>query len=385
MDEVLKDRSGYFAMNRIFGYEPRIAVALIENLGSAAAVFEMGKEELDILLGPYSKYRRHISREALEKAADELLKLEADGIRFITRSDSCFPSSLKECDDCPAGLFIRSGTSPEEVFDAPLFISIVGTRDLSPYGKEWCRRIVAAIASCREKPVIVSGLAIGADITAHLAALEYGLATIGILPCGVDDVYPPRHRHYASAIASAPKSALVTDYPPGTAPTASTFLRRNRIIAGMSPATIVIESKLKGGAMITAKLAFSYGRDVYALPGRADDVRSQGCNYLIKGRMAEAVFDENSLIEALGLNGRYVRRRFDCGEAVRRFSGRVNPEMLSRIEAVLRLISKHRGICIDEIGRSLGMEYRDVAIVTGLLENDGIIKIDLMQRCVISV
>lgn len=385
MDEVQKERCGYYAMNRIFGYEPMVAVAIIENLGSAARVFEMDDEELDLVLGPYSKYRKHINRDALAKAGDELMEMERKGIRFITRNDSCFPSSLLECDDCPAGLFIRSGSSPEEVFDAPAFVSVVGTRDISPYGREWCRRLVAAIASCRKKPVIVSGLAIGADITAHLAALEYGLPTIGILPCGVNDVYPSRHRHYAAEIASAQGSALVTDYPPGTMPTASTFLRRNRIIAGMSFATIVIESKVKGGAMITANLAFSYGRELYALPGRADDIRSMGCNYLIKARMAEAIFDENTLIESLGFDGRYRRRGLNISEAVKRFAGNVDSKTLGMLEAVLKLVVKHRGISIDEIGRSLGIGYRDIAVVTGLLENDGIIKIDLMQRCVISV
>lgn len=380
-----KERAGYYALNKIFGYEPRIAAALVENLGSAAAVFEIEGKDLDILLGPYSKYRKHIGPETLEKSAEELHKMETSGIKFITMEDDCFPQSLKECSDCPSGLFIRSGSTPEEIMSGPLFISVVGTRDISLYGREWARRIVEAMASCREKPVIVSGLAIGADISAHLAALECGLPTIGILPCGITDIYPPRHRGYAAQIASAPKSALITDFPPGTAPTASTFLRRNRIIAGLSSATIVIESKVKGGAMITANLAFSYGREVYALPGRADDLRSLGCNYLIKNGIAEAVFDENGLIESLKMNGRYRRRDFDCKKIISRYAETMDEPMLGRTGAVLKTIKSHRGISMDELSSTLGIGYKEIAVITGILENDGIIKIDLMQRCVISV
>lgn len=385
MEKTQKERAGYYALNKIFGYEPRIAATLVENLGSAAAIFEMEDKDLDILLGPYSRYRKHIGPEILEKSAEELHKMEASGMKFITMEDECFPQNLKECSDCPSGLFIRSGSAPEEILSGAIFISVVGTRDISFYGREWGRRIVEAMASCREKPVIVSGLAIGSDITAHLAALECGLPTIGILPCGISDIYPPRHRGYAAQIASAPKSALITDFPPGTAPTASTFLRRNRIIAGLSYATIVIESKVKGGAMITANLAFSYGRDVYALPGRADDLRSLGCNYLIKNRIAEAVFDENELIESLKLDGRYRRREFDWKGIIGRYAETMDEPMLSRTSAVLKTIKDHRGICMDELSSALEMEYKEIAVITGILENDGIIKIDLMQRCVISV
>lgn len=385
MEKIKKERAGYYALNKIFGYEPRIATTLIENLGSAAAVFDMSGKDLDMILGPYSRYRNKIGPEILEKSAEELHEMEASGIKFITMNDEHFPQNLKECSDCPSGLFIRSCSTPEEIISGSLFISVVGTRDISLYGREWARRIVEALASCREKPVIVSGLAIGADITAHLAALECGLPTIGVLPCGINEIYPSRHKKYAAQIASAHKSALITDFPPGTIPTASTFLRRNRIIAGMSLATIVIESKIKGGAMITANLAFSYGREVYALPGRADDLRSLGCNYLIKSKIAEAVFDENGLIESLKMNGRYKRREFDWEKTISRYSETMDEPMLSRTGAVLKAIKSHRGISMDELSSTLGIGYKEIAVITGILENDGIIKIDLMQRCVISV
>ena len=180
-------------------------------------------------------------------------------------------------------------------------VAVVGTRDISPYGREWCERIVHALARTSPKPLIVSGLAIGTDICAHKAALEASLPTIAVMATGTDTIYPYRHRQIAEKMSGTQGCALVTDYPPGTAPLPVNFLRRNRIIAGLSHATILVESKIKGGGMMTCRLAFSYDRDVYALPGRADDLRSQGCNHLIRARMAEPLTSEEDIIDSLGL------------------------------------------------------------------------------------
>ena len=126
------------------------------------------------------------------------------------------------------------------------------------YGREFCTRIVRTLAQAPDRPAIVSGLALGVDITAHLAALDAGLPTIAVIPVGIDDIYPPSHRIAAGRIAAAEGSAIVTDYPPGTAPLQINFIRRNRIIAGLSEATVVVESKAKGGSLVTANIAFSY-------------------------------------------------------------------------------------------------------------------------------
>ena len=176
-----------------------------------------------------------------------------------------------DCPDCPIGLYIRSNSDIEEIFDDAPCISIVGTRDISPYGDEWCKRIVHSLAEAPIKPVIVSGLAYGVDICAHQAALDAGLRTIAVIPTGIDDLYPYYHRRIAERIASTPGCALISDFPLKTSPQAATFLRRNRIIAGLSAATILVESKQKGGGMITCSTAFSYGREAWVLPGRIGD------------------------------------------------------------------------------------------------------------------
>ena len=187
-------------LSRIFGYEPRKGLELIRAAGSAAAVFDLKKEELLALTGPYSAFTSRINRRELDFTAAELERLEKRGCSYLEISDSRFPEMLKECEDPPLGLYIRSDSAVESLFDDSPHIAVVGTRDISLYGSEWCRKIVAALSKAKHKPVIVSGLALGTDITAHQAALEGGLHTIGVLPTGIDEVYPRRHEYAAERI-----------------------------------------------------------------------------------------------------------------------------------------------------------------------------------------
>jgi DNA processing protein len=235
--EINYEKACHCALNRIFGFEPKIALALISHLGGAGEVFRLGRKEIDSLLGPHSKYAGSISDEAVDKAYIELETLERYGIRFIGWGEDNYPELLKECEDPPTGLYIKSSSPIEELWNNRRMISIIGTRDLSPYGKEWCERIVSSLAdtSSENRPTIVSGLALGVDICAHNAALKYGLPTIAVMATGPETIYPSRHRTAGERIAQTSGSALITDYPPETAPLAIHFLRRNRIIAGMSP------------------------------------------------------------------------------------------------------------------------------------------------------
>lgn len=372
------------ALNRIFGYEPRAALALLNRYGSAAAVFERPAGEIDGLLGPYSKYTGMVNAAALEKEERELGWLEGLGCRFLPYTHPDFPQLLKECEDPPAGLYYKSASSPAEIFGAGAYVAIVGTRDASPYGREWCERTVKALAQAPLRPVIVSGLAFGIDITAHRAALENGLPTIAVLPGGIDEVYPRAHQAIAANITRTPGCALITDYPPGTGPVAFTFLRRNRIIAALSRATILIESKAHGGGLITCGLASGYGREVYALPGRIDDFRSAGCNALIAEKTAEAIVNLAGLGAQLGL-GRYnLRKGSDLAESVRRRYAALPAEESSALLKLAMAVRKNRGASLDELCGLLKMPYSEVAGLAGVLEGDGIICTDLMQRCTIN-
>ncbi len=373
-----------YALGRIFGFHPVTAHALLEAFGSAAAVFSLGYSGLVEALGAGHKDLDKINDREYEAAEKELREVEASGARFLCTNDPCFPSLLNECSDRPVGIYVRSDSPDEEIFNSGRrYISVVGTRDISPYGIEWCSRIVGAMCGSKERPVIVSGLALGTDITAHRKALDMGLSTIAVLPTGIDAVYPYRHNADARRIIRTPGCALITDYPPGTSPVPFNFLRRNRLIAGLSEATILIESKIKGGGMMTARLAFSYARDVYALPGRAEDIRSQGCNALIKEKIAEAIISEDSLMDSLGLSRAKgtARKKADREILTEKFSENCGPDDIDRLASVLLAIRQSRGADVEQISRICSLEYKKTAELVSLLECDGLITVDLMQRC----
>lgn len=373
------------ALNRIFGFEPKVAHALISNIGSASEIFSLPDKDLNMLIGAWSKYKGKICRKALDDASEELERLSGNGITFIGHTEAGYPELLAECDDAPVGLYIRSRTPADRLFCYERSIAVVGTRDISPYGQEWCGRIVQGLGSSSEKPAIISGLALGTDICAHREAIASGLPTIAVMATGPEDIYPYRHRGFAEMMADTEGCALITDYPPGTAPLAIHFLRRNRIIAGLSDTTILIESRIKGGGMMTSRLAFSYNRDVYALPGRIDDPRSQGCNLLIKGKVAEAIDSVQGLTDSLGLQtGRKRNSITDTDFLGGIFGGKAGPETITELSDILKTIRKHRGITLDDLSAITGSPYSIIARLTGMLEMEGLITIDLLQRCTIS-
>lgn len=385
MDRRLLERISAAALNDIFGYEPKLSHHIIDVLGSAEAVFSLSDSQKAEAFGPYSRFLPRINDSSLEKAQRQIEDLESRGNRVISIFEDDYPALLRECEDAPLVLYVRSSSPPEEIFNVRPAISVVGTRDISLYGKEWCSRIVGAISRAQDKPVIVSGLAIGVDINAHMAALAFGLPTIAVLPVGIEDVYPRRHRVAAEKIAASRGSAIITDYPPGTNAIAVNFLRRNRIIAGISQATILVESKSKGGGTMTARLAAGYGRELFALPGRIDDIRSEGCNLLLREKLAEPIVSLDELPESLGL-GKYNRRNSrSLEEEIAARYGRSLPEQdLAMITAICMAVKKNRGISIDELCAMLGCTYHETVRLTGLLETDRFIDIDLLQRCVIN-
>lgn len=362
------------ALNKIFGFNPALGLRLAEHFGGASGVFLADKDELALILKPGSIYWSKINQDTVSEVCLELQKLEKENCRFLCIADERFPELLKDCHDAPAGLYIKSDTPPEEIFNRRTAIGVIGTRDITSYGTEWCTKIVAAFGRAEVKPMIVSGLALGTDITAHNAALDNGLPTIAVLPTGIDTVYPFRHGWAADKIAGSPGSALVTDYPPGTVPKAINFLRRNRIIAGLSDAVILIESRTKGGGLMTCKLAYSYNRDVFALPGRIDDTCSGGCNSLIREKMAEPVIDIDTLVSALGLGHAAASGITDIKTyTFRRYLHETGYATATALATIAETIQKNRDATDEDISALTGMDYGDVAELTGRLAYDGLI------------
>lgn len=373
-------------MNRIFGFEPKIGHSIISHLGCASEAFRLSEKEVSLLLGPYSKYKGRLNRRALEDAAEELETLSRQDISFTGFTEQDYPELLADCEDAPLGLYVRSRTPAGRLFAPGRRIAVVGTRDISPYGQEWCSRIVNGLGTSPERPAVISGLALGTDICAHREAVASGLPTIAVMATGPDAVYPYRHREFAEELASTEGCALITDYPPGTAPLAIHFLRRNRIIAGLSEATVLVESRIKGGGMMTARLAFSYNREVYALPGRIDDPRSQGCNHLIKEKVAEPFDGVEGLLNGLGIRaGRGGAKVSDMELISEAFGPSADKETLAELKIMVETIRKNRGMNLDDLSVRTGLGYSRTMTLAGMLEMKGIISMDLLQRCTVNV
>lgn len=270
------------------------AKRLIEMAGSASLLFEQSKEWVAKgLLAPNwgDELRNQAHRSYAEAVCEEA---EQKGVELIPLASSRYPRRLKECEDAPILLYYKGDTN----LDTCRIISIVGTRLISPYGREMCQRIVSDLAAFDSSILVVSGLAYGVDVEAHTAALKCGLNTLGVLAHGLDQIYPSRHRNIAVQMVA--KGGLLTEFPFNTHPTRFSFVSRNRIVAGLSDATIVIESAQKGGSLITADLANGYNRDCFAVPGRVSDQLSVGCNQLIKEDKAILIESGVDVINYLG-------------------------------------------------------------------------------------
>lgn len=257
------------------------AKKLIAYCGSAEAVFSEKRSALEKVPGigivNASRIIDHKS-EALATGEQELVFIVKNNIRATCFNDNDFPKRLSHCEDGPIVLFSKGDFD----YNSQKVISIVGTRKATDYGKDFCEQLIASLKP--HNPLIVSGLAFGIDICAHKEALKNNLPTIGVTAHGLDRLYPSQHKSIADEMLS--NGGLVTEFLSGTKPDRENFPKRNRVVAGLADAIIVIESSKKGGSLITAELGNSYNRDVFALPGRITDSQSEGCNALIKQNKA---------------------------------------------------------------------------------------------------
>ncbi|TKC06354.1 DNA-processing protein DprA [Pedobacter frigoris] len=266
---------------------------LLGHFGSAEAIFKAKRHELLQVSGIGPQTAGHIlNNNALQEAEKQLRFVEQHQVKVLFFTDDDYPKRLRNCFDAPILLYYKGTVD----LNHPRIISVVGTRRATEYGRQLCRQLAEALASYNV--IIVSGLAFGIDIAAHKESLANDIPTIGVLAHGLDRIYPPLHQPVAQKMAL--NGGLLTEFPLKTIPDKENFPQRNRIIAGISDATILVEATAKGGALITADIANSYNRDVYAFPGRATDVSSEGCNFLIKTNRAALINHTKDLIYQLG-------------------------------------------------------------------------------------
>ena len=280
------------ALQKVEGVGDIVAKKLLTHCGDAATIFNSKASQLTSIDGIGSVLISKLKdKSVFAKAEAELKYIENNEIKVSYFQDKTYPERLKHCIDGPLLLF-STGTID---FNNRKIISIVGTRKITSYGTEFCKSLISELAPLN--PIIVSGFAYGVDIVAHQAAIENDLQTIGIVAHGLDQIYPSSHKKYVSKMEQ--NGGFMTEYWSGTNPEKENFVKRNRIVAGISEATIVIESAIKGGSLITANLANDYNRDVFAVPGRTSDKLSLGCNNLIKTQKANLLTSAADLVYIL--------------------------------------------------------------------------------------
>jgi len=280
----------YIAIDLIPGIGSTLAKRLIAYCGSAQAVFAAKNNNLQKIPGIGALLSKEIvSQQVLWQAEKEMEFIRKHHINAYCYTDNDYPERLRQCEDGPVVFFSKGNID----FNRDKFLSVVGTRNATAYGQSVCEKIIGRLAELGHQAVIVSGLAYGIDICAHRAALNYGLDTVAVMATGLNQIYPGSHTATARQIIA--HGALISDFTSDTKLDRKNFLKRNRIIAGLSDATLVIESQAKGGALITADLAQSYNRDVFAVPGRVGDLFSEGCNNLIRQNKAALVQNAEEL------------------------------------------------------------------------------------------
>ncbi len=278
------------------------AKALIETFGKAENIFKARKKELSAIenIG-LIKATSIKAFDNFKAAEDEIKFIEKYKIQPLFITDKNYPQRLLNCYDSPTLLYYRGNAD----LNVSKIISIIGTRSNTDYGKQVTEKLIVELKNLNV--LIVSGLAFGIDAIAHKATLQNQLQTVAVLAHGLHTIYPHQHKTLAKDILQ--HGGLLTEFRNGDKPDKHNFPKRNRIVAGMADATIVIETAVKGGSMITAELANNYNRDVFALPGRTTDSKSAGCNYLIQNNKAILFTDANELIESLGWQSKKINRK----------------------------------------------------------------------------
>jgi len=284
---------------------------LLDELGSATAVFEHRKDVLDILPQANKKLLDALALMEIQipRAEEELNFTQENHIQCLYLKDDAYPIRMRECPDAPLLVYYKGSAN----LNARHVLAIVGTRQITEYGKDLCMHFVRDLSQMCPDALIISGLAYGVDIHAQRAALDNGLNTVGVVAHGLDQIYPRAHQETARKMLG--QGGLLTEFMSRTNPDKKNFVQRNRIVAGISDCAIIVESALKGGSLITAEIADSYHRDVFAFPGRVNDNCSKGCNELIRSNRAQLISNAEDFIQSMGWESE-VKRKEQLGKGI---------------------------------------------------------------------
>ncbi|MCX6295217.1 MAG: DNA-processing protein DprA [Bacteroidetes bacterium] len=335
-----------------------LAKRLISHCGSVKAVFEEKKNALEKISGIGEIIAKAIvNQKVFNRAEEEIKFIEKNEITPLFYLDKEYPKRLTHCEDSPVLLYFKGKAN----MNSEKVISIVGTREATDYGKQQCEKLIADLAIYN--PIIVSGLAYGIDICAHKAAMENNLTTICGLAHGLDKIYPAIHTQAATKMLE--NGGWLSDFTSNVIPNRENFPRRNRIVAGMSDATIVIESKINGGSLITADIANSYNRDVFAFPGRVNDECSRGCNNLIKQNKAALIQSAADISYILGWEQTIKKAPIQKQLFI---------ELKPEEDILVSLLKEKESMNVDDICLQAKMPMSKVSSLLLTLEFSGIVK-----------
>ena len=358
LNTILLTRLNYFSLAGM--------LELYRKVGSATLIMEHKNDIRDILPDASDKLIRAIQNcdEARSRAEVELEYDLRYGIEPITMNDDRYPQRLKNCDDAPLMLFYKGNAD----LNQQRVINIVGTRQCTPYGEDLIRRFITDLKQLSPRVLIVSGLAYGVDINAHRQALANGYETVGVLAHGLDDLYPTRHRE--TALQMIEHGGLLTEFLTQTNADKINFVRRNRIVAGMSDACILIESKSHGGGLITTEISQAYGRDVFAFPGRVGDAYSEGCNKLIRSNGAGLITSAADFVKDMGWQDDAILMRAKQQGIERSLFPELSPEE----QLIVDILSKTNDLQINLISVKSNIDITRLTSILFTMEMKGILK-----------
>src|SRR5574344_734963 len=351
-------RIGFFNMAGI--------VQLYRQLGDATSIYEHRNHIQDILPDCSPHFIEAIKDwdEPLRRAEAEMEYDAAHHIRILCLNDDNYPQRVKECDDAPLALFY-TGTAQ---LNQSRVINLVGTRLCTQYGQDITRKFVADLKSICPQVLIVSGMAYGVDIHAHRQALSNGYETVGVLAHGLDTIYPTRHKDTANLMVK--QGGLLTEFLTMTNADKMNFVRRNRIVAGMSDATILIESAVHGGGLITTRIAQSYDRDVFAFPGAVGATYSQGCNHLIRDNGAGLITNADDFVKAMGWESDETLRKAQQNGIQREMF----PNLLPDEEKIVNTLTQNNDLQINILAVQADLPISRLTALLFQLEMKGIVK-----------
>jgi len=354
------------ALTRLTNFNFQQALELYKSVGSAQLLYEHRNDIGEVLKESSPRLVEALKDwdEPMKRAELEMNYMEEHGIRAITLTDEDYPQRLIECPDAPIILYYKGNSDLNQA----KIISIVGTRRCTLYGQDLIRNFIADLRKSCPQVLIVSGLAYGVDIHAHRQALINKYETVGVLAHGLDQIYPYHHRETAAEMLN--HGGLLTEFMTQTNADKANFVRRNRIVAGMADATILIESAQKGGGLITAGIAQSYNRSVFAFPGNVNAEFSKGCNNLIRDNGAGLISNANDFLEAMGWKDE-VRLQQALNDGIER---NLFPDLSPEEQKIVAILQQENDLQLNILSVKSGFPIGTLTALLFQLEMKGVVK-----------